>query len=237
VSSEEIRDALAPTIERHGLTTAQAAQLATLVHRLHGDEHAPTTIRGVRAIVDQHIEDALVALELNDITQARAITDLGAGAGLPGLALAASLPESRVVLLESQLRKCTYMTELIEAMALQNAVTVHSRAEDWAEGRELSDAVVVRALAPQPVVLEYAAPIMRQGGILVDWRGRRVPGEEEAALRAAQELGLSRREVRHVAPYPGSRDHHLHVYTKESATPPRFPRRAGMARKRPLGCS
>jgi len=94
---------------------------------------------------------------------------------------------------------------------------------------------VARALAPQTVVLEYAAPLLRNGGALVDWRGRRSAEAEAQADRAATVLGLRRQEIRRVAPFEGATDHHLHVFTKVHETPPRFPRRAGIARKRPLG--
>src|SRR5260370_1001444 len=82
-----------------------------------------------------------------------------------------------------------------------------------AEGRRCgNDVVVARALAPQTVVLEYAAPLLRLGGSLVDWRGRRARPEEDAAARAAAELGLRRVEIRRVQPFAGARDHHLHVF-------------------------
>jgi 16S rRNA (guanine527-N7)-methyltransferase len=93
----------------------------------------------------------------------------------------------------------------------------------------------VRALAAQAVVLEYAAPLLRLGGTLVDWRGKRVQGEEDASVAVAETLGLRRVEIRHVEPFEGATDRHLHVYVKADATPERFPRRAGIARKRPLG--
>jgi 16S rRNA (guanine527-N7)-methyltransferase len=85
-------------------------------------------------------------------------------------------------------------------------------------------------------VLEYAAPLLRVGGALVDWRGRRHADEERSATRAAAELGLRLLEIRRVEPYAEARDHHLHIYVKDSPTSARFPRRAGIARKRPLGC-
>jgi 16S rRNA (guanine527-N7)-methyltransferase len=84
-------------------------------------------------------------------------------------------------------------------------------------------------------VLEYAAPLLRVGGSLVDWRGALGRLEEAAAARAAAELGLRRVDVRRVEPFAGARQHHLHVYLKLRETPARFPRRAGIARKRPLG--
>ena len=113
---------------------------------------------------------------------------------------------------------------------------VCARAEEWRAGSEAHDLVVARALAPQPVVLEYAAPLLRVGGRLVDWRGRRDGAEEERGARAAAELGLRpRRGASPSQPFAGAHSRHLHVFEKVGTTPPRFPRRPGMARKRPLG--
>jgi 16S rRNA (guanine527-N7)-methyltransferase len=106
--------------------------------------------------------------------------------------------------------------------------------EEWGEGGGEHDLVAARALAPQPIALEYAAPLLRVGGRLIDWRGRRDPREEAGSLRAADELGLELAEIRHVIPFEGALDHHLHVYLKVRDTPARFPRRPGIARKRPL---
>jgi len=118
---------------------------------------------------------------------------------------------------------------------VKNARVVCERAEEWTAGMVGNDAVVARAVASQPVVLEYAAPLLRVGGALVDWRGRRAPEEERAADAAAAELGMRRAEVRRVRPFEDALERHLHVFEKIAATPSRFPRRPGVARKRPLG--
>jgi len=112
---------------------------------------------------------------------------------------------------------------------------VCARAEEWREGFSQNDLAVARALAPQPVVLEYAAPLLRIGGTLVDWRGKRAPEQEHAAERAASLLGLQLEEIRRVTPFAAATDHHLHVFVKVAETPSRFPRKPGIARKRPLG--
>ena len=70
---------------------------------------------------------------------------------------------------------------------------------------------------------------------MVDWRGKRVRAQENVATRAADELGLRRIEIRRVEPFRGAKDRHLHLYLKVRDTPERFPRRSGMARKRPIG--
>jgi 16S rRNA (guanine527-N7)-methyltransferase len=202
---------------------------------LEADEHAPTAVREPRQAAQTHIADSLVALELEAVQAAERIADLGSGAGFPGLALAVALPAAAVSLIESQRRRCEFLERVCAAAELENTRVVWSRAEEWQAGVARNDVVTARALAPQPVVLEYAAPLLRMGATLVDWRGRRVRTEEDAAERAAAALGLRRAQVRRVTPFEGARDRHLHVFVKVAETPPRFPRRAGIARKRPLG--
>jgi 16S rRNA (guanine527-N7)-methyltransferase len=220
---------------RYGLSALQISQLEEILRTLEEDEHAPTAVRSASQALDIHLADSLVALELDQFAASASVADIGAGAGFPGLALSVALPSAKVALVESQRRKCDFLTAISAAARVENATVVCARAEDWREGVESNDAVLARALAPQPVVLEYAAPLLRLGGVLVDWRGRRDADEEAAALRAAETLGLELVEVRRVEPFAGATDRHLYVFRKVSVTPERFPRRAGMARKRPLG--
>jgi len=222
-------------ISRFGLGAAEAARLGAVLEVIEDDEHAPTSVRDAATALDVHVADSLTALAIEGIRSAQRITDLGSGAGFPGLALAIALPYAEVALVESQRRKCEFLQRLAATAGADNARVVVGRAEQWAEGIGWADAVTARALAPQPVVLEYAAPLLRLGGVLVDWRGARDVDEELAAAAAAHELGLELREIRWVEPYAGARDHHLHVFAKREATPERFPRRPGIARKRPLG--
>jgi len=211
------------------------AQLGVILRELQSDEHAPTTVRDAERATDVHLADSLSALGIEAVSAARQIADIGSGAGFPGLALAVALPGAEVNLVESQRRKCEFLERVCLAAGVENARVVPARAEEWGEGISRNDVVVARALAVQPVVLEYAAPLLKLGGTLVDWRGKRVPGEEDAADRAAAVLGLRRTALRKVVPFEGARDHHLHVFAKAVQTPARFPRRAGVARKRPLG--
>jgi 16S rRNA (guanine527-N7)-methyltransferase len=222
-------------LARFGLSAPQTERLATVLAELERDQHAPTAVRDAEAAAKLHLADALVALEVDGLRTGRTIADLGAGAGFPGLAIAVALPDAEIRLVESQRRKCQFMRSLAATAAIANATVVCTRAEDWDEGIGANDAVLARALAPQPVVLEYAAPLLRLGGTLIDWRGRRNGGEERAAAGAAEKLGLRLAEVRRVEPFVGATDRHLHVFVKQRETPDRFPRRAGIARKRPLG--
>lgn len=224
-----------PAQEDIALSEGQCRQLARVLETIVADEHAPTAIRGPERARELHVADSLVALELARVREAGTIADLGSGSGFPGVALAVALPRASVRLIESQRRKCRFLEHMCRVAAIENAQVVWTRAEQWIEGVCRNELVVARALAPQPVVLEYAAPLLQMGGALIDWRGRRAGAEEERAQRAAALLGMGRAEVRTVRPFAGAHERHLHVFVKEQATPSRFPRRPGMARKRPLG--
>ena len=207
-----------------------------MLEALAAEPDPPTTIRLPGDAVEKHLADSLAGLEARGLREARRIADVGAGAGFPGLALAAALPEARVDLIESVARKCAVIERLADAAGLANARAVAQRAEEWAaaDGAEAYDAVAARAVAPLSVLAEYAAPLLRRGGVLVAWKGSRDEAEEMAGAAAAAQLGLEPRAALRVSPFEGTRERHLHVYAKVARTPEGFPRRPGMARKRPL---
>jgi 16S rRNA (guanine527-N7)-methyltransferase len=221
--------------ERYALPSRPAAQLEALLAALSMDPHAPTTVRAPAEAVHVHLADSLVALELDDVRAATRIADLGAGAGFPGLPLAVALPAAEFVLVESNARKCAFIRTAADAAGLTNVEVVADRAESWSAGLRTRDLVTARALAPLAVLAEYAAPLLREGGVLVAWKGRRDADEERDAAAAAAELALAVEEIRPVHPYAGAQHRHLHVLRKVGPTPDGFPRRPGMARKRPLG--
>jgi 16S rRNA (guanine527-N7)-methyltransferase len=235
VSRETVRAAVArfpvPDVARAALA------IEALLDALAREPDPPTTVREPREALDLHVADSLAGLEVDQLRSAERIVDLGAGAGFPGLALAAALPEARVDLLESTARKCEVIERLAKAAGLAERIrALPVRAEDHARGSDAAsyDAATARALAALPVICEYAAPLLRAGGVLVAWKGERVPAEEEAGDAAASKLGLSAGEARSVSPFQGTKARHLYVYSKIRATPVAFPRRAGIARKRPL---
>lgn len=228
---------LAELRDEYRLQEGAEAALARLLGLLAADDSAPTTVRDPERAVDTHIADSLSGLDVDAVRAATRIADLGAGAGFPGLALAAALPEAHVALVESVGRKCAFMEHALTASGIRNAAVVCTRAEEWREGQAVHDLVTARALAPLSVICEYAAPLLVVGGALVAWKGARDAGEEADAAAAAAELGLGPAEVRRVEPFPGAEHRHLYVCLKVMETPARFPRRSGMARKRPLGRS
>jgi len=223
--------------DRYGLPACATEALTAVLREVATDPTAPTSVTDADHAIDAHVADSLTGLDVPAIREAGTIADLGSGAGFPGLVLAAALPGARAYLVESLSRKCGFLERAAQAAGLGNVEVVCRRAEAWPEGLGACDAVTVRAVAPLDVLAEYAAPLLREGGALVAWKGRRDPAEEAAGDRAADLLGLAPAEVRPVDAFPGAAHRHLYVYLKVAPTPRRFPRREGMARKRPLGAS
>ena len=229
------RETLAALAARHGLPADAAERFERLLEALEEEPDPPTTVRGADA-VDRHLADSLTGLEVEALAAADRIADLGAGAGFPGLALAVALPDASVDLIESTERKCEVIARLARAAGVPNAHAIPERAEDWAagEGGEAYAAVTARALAPLAVIAEYAAPLLREGGVLVAWKGSRDEEEEQrgAARGGTAGPGAARGDaggaVRGRGEPPPAR------LRKAGPTPEGFPRRPGMARKRPL---
>ena len=226
---------VAALVERYALADDAVGRLLAFHRLLVEDPLAPTAVRDPMKAIDDHLADSLVGLELEPIRSAGSLADLGSGAGVPGLALAIALRETRVSLVESASRRSAFLERAVVATETTNAAVVNTRVETWPEGLAAFDVVTARALAPLPVVAEYAAPLLAVGGTLVVWRGKRNPRDEEAAARAAAQLGLEPVEIRHMQPFPGAENRYLHLMSKVTETPLGFPRRPGMAVKRPLG--
>ena len=221
-------------VERFGLADSTIGPLSRLLNLLAADPRAPTAIRDRCRAIDDHLADSLVALELDEVLDAKTLVDIGSGAGLPGLPVAIARPELAVILLESSARKCGFIARAVAECGISNAQVVNARAEAWPEGLGRFDVATARAVAPLEVVVEYAAPLLAVGGVLVAWRGRREPGAEAAAADGARVIGMEPGRVVPARPFEGVRDRNLHLISKVMATPAGFPRRPGAAQKRPL---
>ncbi len=214
-------------------------RLAPVLELLAAD---PASLSSVRAPADAwrvHVEDSLSGLE--SVGSPARLADLGAGAGFPGLVLAAALPDTRVDLIEAVGRKAEFIDRAIAASGLANARAIRGRSEDWARrgepegGREAYEVVTARAVGRLATLAELAAPLLCEGGALVAWKGRRDEGEEAELERAAPRVAMGAESIDAVGPRAGSRHRHIHVVRKLGPTPAGLPRRPGMAKKRPLG--
>jgi len=221
------------------LPSQDASTFEQLLRLVLAEPLALTSVRDLGDAVEVHLADSLAGLRIPEVREATDLADLGSGGGFPGLVLAAALPHTRVVLVESVGKKAAFLEQAARELALANVEVVAGRVEDWGAGLRSVGLVTARALAPLPVLLEYAAPLLRSAGSLVAWKGARDPGEEAAAASAAATLGMSTPIAHTVEPglVRGARERHLYVSLKVGETPSIFPRRAGTARKRPLGRS
>jgi 16S rRNA (guanine527-N7)-methyltransferase len=164
-----------------------------------------------RVLLDDSLRGVEVVREL-----AGEIVDVGSGGGAPGIPLATSLPQRAVTLLEANGRKCDFLRE----WAPPNARVAHGRAEE--QESEAFGVAVAKALAPPHVAAEWCLPLVREGGAVVLWVGPSV--DEDRVARVALAVGGELAENR------GG----LLVLRKLRPTPQGFPRRTGIARKRPL---
>jgi 16S rRNA (guanine527-N7)-methyltransferase len=216
-------------------------RLRAVLDLLASEPRSVTSIREPEQAWRTHALDSLSGLFFGELVAAARIADVGAGAGFPGLALALALPEASVDLIEARGRKCEFMRSAIERVAIENARVVCDRAETWAGrpppdgGRESYDAVTARAVGRLATLAELASPLLREGGALVAWKGRRDAGEEAEADRASERLAMRFARVEPMGEFAGFEHRHLYLYLKSGPTPEGLPRRPGMAKKRPFG--
>jgi 16S rRNA (guanine527-N7)-methyltransferase len=178
---------------------------------------------GLTAVADPvearrvHLDESLAAVPFVE-RYAGLVVDVGSGGGAPGLPIAAALPAREVVLLEATRRKCDFLESLVRSFP--NVRVVCGRAEE--QETEQFGVAVAKALAPPPVAAEWCLPLVAVGGAAILLVG---PSADAGAVgRVSEQLGGGEPEV-----HPG-----LLVLPKLAPTPPGFPRRAGVARKRPL---
>jgi 16S rRNA (guanine527-N7)-methyltransferase len=176
-----------------------------------------TSIRDPAEAHRVHLEQSLAGADLIR-PLAGPIVDVGSGGGAPGLPLAAVFPSREVTLLESRARKCEFLTEI--AREFPNVRVVHGRAEE--QDTDGYGVATAKALAQPPVAAELCLPLVRPGGAVVLWVGPRAdpaPVEVVSRLLGGVEPLVS----------PG-----FFVLRKVERTPRGFPRRPGLAKKRPL---
>lgn len=178
-----------------------------------------TAIDDAAAARRVHLEEVLPAARL---LEAGPVIDVGSGGGSPGLPLAAARPDLSFALLEATRKKCAFLERW--GSEFENVAVVCARAEEYGRGagRDAYGTAVARALAPPPVAAEWCLPLVRPGGRAILFVG---PSAKAAPAGAAAELLAA--EL--VEALPG-----FLVLQKTGPTPQRFPRRPGMARKRPL---
>jgi 16S rRNA (guanine527-N7)-methyltransferase len=199
-----------------------------------------TSLRDAVLIERRHIVESLAygaLLERNGLLHGTPrVVDIGTGAGLPGLPLRIAWPDIDLVLLESVGKKCRFLEGVVDRLGLARVEVVEGRAEDFGRDpnrREAFDLVVARAVAPLPVLLEYAMPLLRTGGRLAATKGSAAISEIDASATALETLGGL---IVDNAPFqpPEGMALTVVIVEKTAPTPTQFPRRPGIPTKRPL---
>lgn len=198
-----------------------------------------TAITEPHEVAVKHIIDSLSVWDGKIFKPESKIVDIGTGAGFPGIPLKIFQPSLQIVLLDSLQKRLNFLQQVIDTLKLTGISCVHMRAEDGAKlhspYREDFDVAVSRAVARLPILAEYALPFVRTGGFFVAMKGSAYKKEMAEAKGAVKLLGGGNMCARDVE-LPGLSDKRAVIYIKKiNNTAARYPRRAGMAEKEPLG--
>ena len=196
-----------------------------------------TAITDEREIMLKHFADCLMLCPETDALGGKTVIDVGTGAGFPGVPLKIARPELEVTLLDSLNKRITFLNEVVSGLGLEKVKCLHLRAEDGGADknlREKFDLCVSRAVADLSVLSEYCLPFVKVGGYFISMKGPDVSEEIERAKKAVKLLGGSIEEVKKTA-IPGTDIvHSLVIIKKGKPTPPKYPRKAGKAKKEPI---
>jgi 16S rRNA (guanine527-N7)-methyltransferase len=197
-----------------------------------------TAVTDPAAVARLHLLDALSALPVLDgLPDTGRALDLGSGGGVPALVLALARPERRWLLVDSVRKKADALRGFVQALGLAQVEVVAERAEVLGRDpahRATYGVITARACAPLPVLVEYALPLLAQGGTLVAWKGPIADDELRAGAGAAEACGGGTPTV-HPSGFAELGDHRFVVVAKVAPTPERYPRRPGQPSRSPLG--
>jgi 16S rRNA (guanine527-N7)-methyltransferase len=221
------------------LTSLQLAALTVYEQELleWNNKFNLTAIRDSQGIRTKHFLDSMSCVLAWKERPPRRLIDVGTGAGFPGIVLKILYPGMRLTLVESVGKKMFFCRHLVGKLALEGVDLLTSRAEDVGqnrEHREKYDWAVARAVANMPVLAELLLPLVHIGGAILAQKGEGAHAETQSAEKALKLLGG---QVHQLIPVtlPGVVDERtLVVVDKVAATPPAYPRRAGLPAKKPL---
>lgn len=197
-----------------------------------------TAITEKEEVIDKHFIDSISFNKAMDVTKSLKILDLGTGAGFPGIPLKIAYPNLEITLLDSLNKRIKFLDEVIEALGLEGISTIHGRAEDYAKQvsyREQFDICVSRAVANLATLSEYCLPYVKEGGCFISYKSGSVEEELEQSKKAIFELGGKVKEVITFTLPETDIERTFVVIEKVRKTPKKYPRKAGLPSKEPIG--
>ncbi|WKZ37641.1 MAG: 16S rRNA (guanine(527)-N(7))-methyltransferase RsmG [Anaerolineales bacterium] len=196
-----------------------------------------TAIRDVESIRTKHFLDSYSCVLAWKGTPPHRLVDVGTGAGFPGIPLKIIYPTMRVTLVESVGKKAMFCQHIVSKLGLEDVDVIHARAETLGQDpnhRETYDYAVARAVANLNILSEYLLPLVKVGGSVLAQKGESGPAEAQSAEKAMKLLGGKLKQLIPVH-LPGvADDRYLVLVDKVAATPPKYPRKAGIPMKTPL---
>lgn len=216
------------------ITDYQAQQFAVYCDFLleYNEKVNLTAVTEVSEVIEKHFIDSVKGAEL--INENAKCADIGTGAGFPGVPLAIMRPDINVCLVDALNKRLVFLNELKEKLGLTNVYTVHGRSEDLGKTdmRQKFDYVFSRAVARLNVLCEYDLPFVKKEGYMLAWKGPQVYDEVKESENALKILGGEFEKI-----YTSDMEdtqHYIAVIKKIKDTPQKYPRQAGILKKKPL---
>lgn len=198
------------------------------------NENLDLTAASKEEFLNYHVVDALMITKLGDFKSGSNVVDIGSGQGIPGIVVAIKLPKVNVTLVESITKKSEFLSYVVNLLKLKNVRVINARVEDFCrnEGRDRFDVVLARGVEKLNVLLEYALPLLKTGGLFLPQKGKALKREMKEAKNALATLGG---EIEEMKWYRIS-DRLLSVpfIRKIKEGPSKYPRRSGIPSKRPI---
>lgn len=198
-----------------------------------------TAITEFDDVMKKHFADSLsIVKAFSEIrTEKLKVIDIGTGAGFPGIPLKIVFPQIELTLLDSLQKRLKFLQEVIEQLELGEVELIHGRAEDFCKPsmkREQYDLCVSRAVANLATLSELCLPYVKVGGKFIPYKSEKAEEEVKAAQKAVRLLGGEVKDQIEFELPESDIGRTLVVIEKKSATPKKFPRKAGMPAKEPI---
>jgi 16S rRNA (guanine527-N7)-methyltransferase len=197
-----------------------------------------TAITDEAGVYLKHFYDSLTPSFYIDFTRHLSLVDVGAGAGFPSLPLKICFPQIRVTIVDSLNKRIQFLEHIVQTLGLEGVELYHSRAETFAQDprhRQKYDLVTARAVARMSVLAELCLPLVHVGGSFVALKGAKGEEELKQAQQAIAWLGGEVEDVYTFFLPEDEGERHIILINKVQDTPKKYPRKAGLPNKQPLG--